>query len=140
MVEKHYNFSPPMIARLFGILPENIDIKDSSRLNYDAVYTFRNKNSIIEKSGTLVRMLEPENVLNEKKLNATQEVSENYYPTRGVVSVGILMLIIGLLLFSPIQLPSIYRLVGGIGFFIMGVSVIGGGLLNSRKYREVKTE
>ena len=138
MVEKHYNFSAPMIARLFGIPPENNEIKDS-RLNYDVVYTFRNNDLLNEKSG-IVRMLEPENVLNEKKLNATQEVSENYYPTRGVVSVGILMLIIGLLLFSPIQLPSIYRLVGGIGFFIMGVSVIGGGLLNSRKYREVKTE
>jgi len=128
-----------MIARLFGIPSENNEIKEGSKLNYDVVYTFRNNHLLIGKSG-IVRMLEPENVLNEKKIITTQKVSENYYPTRGVVSVGILMLIIGLLLFSPIQLPSIYRLVGGIGFFIMGVSVIGGGLLNSRKYREVKTE
>jgi hypothetical protein len=70
---------------------------------------------------------------------APQIESENYYPTRGVVTVGILMTVVGLLIFSPIKLPSIYRYVGGTGFFIMGISVIGAGLINSTKNREAKT-
>lgn len=107
MGEKRLHFSLQMIARLFGVSPG--------------------------KTGTLVRTLKSESVQNDKRLIATQKVSESYYPTRGVVTVGLLMTVVGLLLFSPINLPSIYRLVGGIGFFIMGVSVIGSGLLNSRK-------
>ncbi len=121
-----------MIARLFGVPPEKKETEARSRINDDAVTTFRNKNIIIEKTGTLMRTLEP--------ARAKQKASENYYPTRGVVTVGILMSVVGLLLFSPIKLPSIYRFVGGIGFFIMGSSVIGSGLLNSRKNREAKTE
>jgi hypothetical protein len=92
------------------------------------------------KTGTPIRTLEPASALNEKRSIATKKESENYYPTRGVVTVGILMTVIGLLLFSPIKLPSIYRFIGGIGFFIMGISVIGSGLINSRINREVKTE
>ena len=140
MEEKRYHFSPSMIARLFGVPPEKKETEARSRINDNAVTTFRNKNIIIEKTGTLMRTLEPESVLNKKRLTATQKASENYYPTRGVVTVGILMSVVGLLLFSPIKLPSIYRFVGGIGFFIMGSSVIGSGLLNSRKNREAKTE
>ena len=137
MEEKRYHFSPQMIARLFGVPHEN---KENEASKYDAVTTFSTKNIIIEKSGTPTRTLEPESVLNEKRLMATQIESENYYPTRGVVTVGILMTVVGLLIFSPINLPSIYRFVGGTGFFIMGISVIGAGLINSRKNRGAKTE
>jgi hypothetical protein len=129
-----------MIARLFGVPPEKKETETTSKLKYDAVTRFSKKNKIIEKSGTLTRRLKPESILNEKRLIATQKASESYYPTRGVVTVGILMSLVGLLLFSPIKLPSIYRFVGGTGFFIMGISVIGSGLLNSRKSREAKTE
>ncbi len=139
MEEKRYHFSPPMIARLFGVPPEKKDTEASSKSKYDAVTTYSDKNIIIEKSGPLTRTLEPESVLNEKRLIATQTESENYYPTRGVVTVGILMTVVGLLIFSPIKLPSIYRYVGGTGFFIMGISVIGAGLINSTKNREAKT-
>jgi hypothetical protein len=129
-----------MIARLLGVPPEKKETETSSILHNDAINTFRNKEFITKKTGTLERGLKPISVLNEKRLEATQDQSENYYPTRGVVTVGILMSVVGLLLFSPIKLPSIYRYVGGIGFFIMGSSVIGSGLLNSRKNREVMIE
>jgi len=126
-----------MIARLFGVPPEKKETEAS--IQY-ATTTFSNKNIIIEKSSPLTRTLEPESVLDEKRLMASQIESENYYPTRGVVTVGILMTVVGLLIFSPINLPSIYRFVGGTGFFIMGISVIGAGLINSTKNREAKTE
>jgi hypothetical protein len=135
--EKHYHLSPSMIARLFGVPP--IKIETDAKRN-DPVDIFRNNNVDIIKTGTPVRTLEPASALNEKRSIATKKESENYYPTRGVVTVGILMTVIGLLLFSPIKLPSIYRFIGGIGFFIMGISVIGSGLINSRINREVKTE
>jgi hypothetical protein len=112
-----------MIAGLFGVPPQKNDPKAVARARDSPVRTREN-----------------ERVLNEKRLIVSAEESENYYPTRGVVTVGILMTIVGLLLFSPIKLPSIYRIVGGIGFFIMGISVIGGGLLNSKKNRGVKTK
>jgi hypothetical protein len=139
MEEKRYHFSPPMIARLFGV-PSEKETETGNKLHSADVTTFGNKDEIIEKTGTLMRTLEPESVPNEKTLIATQKASDDYYPTRGVVTVGILMSVVGLLLFSPTKLPLIYRFVGGIGFFIMGISVIGSGLLNSRKNREVKTE
>jgi len=123
-----------MIARLFGVPHEK---KENEASKYDAVTTYSHKNIIIEKYGTPTQTLEPESVLNEKRLMTTQIESDNYYPTRGVVTVGILMTVVGLLIFSPINIPSIYRFVGGTGFFIMGISVIGAGLLNSRKNREV---
>jgi hypothetical protein len=129
-----------MIARLFGVPPEKKETEASSKSKYDTVTTLSNKNIIIETSGPLTRTLELESVLNEKKLMTTQIESENYYPTRGVVTVGILMTVVGLLIFSPIKLPSIYRFVGGTGFFIMGISVIGAGLINSRKNKGTKTE
>jgi len=135
--EKRYHFSPQMIARLFGVPHEK---KENEASKYDAVTTYSTKNIIIEKSGTPTQTLEPESVLNEKRLMTTQIESDNYYPTRGVVTVGILMTVVGLLIFSPVNLPSIYRFVGGTGFFIMGISVIGAGLLNSRKNREAKPE
>jgi hypothetical protein len=50
------------------------------------------------------------------------------------------MSVIGVLLFSPVKLPSIYRFVGGVGFLIMGISVIGSGLLNSRKSSEANVD
>ncbi len=129
-----------MIARLFGVPPEKKETEASSKSKYDTVTTLSNKNRIIETLGPLTRTLELESVLNEKKLMTTQIESENYYPTRGVVTVGILMTVVGLLIFSPIKFPSIYRFVGGTGFFIMGISVIGAGLINSRKNRGAKTE
>jgi hypothetical protein len=129
-----------MIARLLGVPSEKKETEVKKIMIYDAITMFKNKDLIIEKTGTLVPTLEFDSVQNNKRLIATQNASEKYYPTRGVVTVGILMTIVGLLLFSPIKLPSIYRYVGGIGFFIMGISVIGSGLLNSRKNREVMTE
>jgi hypothetical protein len=39
------------------------------------------------------------------------------------------MSVIGLLLFSPVKLPSMYRYVGGICFFVLGISVIGSEIL-----------
>ena len=126
-----------MIARLFGVPPEK---NASSKSKHHADTTYSNKNIINEKSGPLTRTLEPESVLNEKRSIDPQIESENYYPTRGVVTVGILMTVVGLLIFSPINLPSIYRFVGGTGFFIMGISVIGAGLINSRKNRGAKPE
>jgi sugar phosphate permease len=62
-------------------------------------------------------------------LRTPQKVSETYFPARGVVVVGVLMSVVGLLLFSPIKLPSMYRFVGGFCFFIMGISIIGSDLL-----------
>ena len=56
-----------------------------------------------------------------------------FYPTRGVITVGLLLSTIGLLLFSPFHIPVSYRFIGGVGFFIMGISVIGNGFINSRK-------
>jgi hypothetical protein len=135
--EKSYHFSPEMIARLFSVPHEK---KGSEAGKPDAVTTFINKNILIEKPGPPNRKLEPERIPNEKKSIAPQKDSENYYPTRGVVTVGILMTVVGLLIFSPISLPSIYRFVGGTGFFIMGISVIGAGLINSRKIREATLE
>ena len=137
MEEKNYHFSPEMIARLFGVPPEK---KGSEAGKPDAVTTFSNKYILLEKSGPLNRKLEPESIPNEKNSIAPQTDSENYYPTRGVVTVGVLMTVVGLLIFSPISLPSIYRFVGGTGFFIMGISVIGAGLINSRKNREATLE
>ena len=137
MEDKRYHFSPQMIARLFGVPPEKKETEASTQY---AAPTFSTKNIIIEKSGTPTRTLEPESVLNEKRSIDPQIESENYYPTRGVVTVGILMTVVGLLIFSPINLPSIYRFVGGTGFFIMGISVIGAGLINSRKNRGAKPE
>jgi hypothetical protein len=129
-----------MIARLFGIPSESKETETSNKEVYNAVDIFRNKDLAIKKSGILVSTFRPESILNEKKLTVTKEVSEIYYPTRGVVTVGVLMSVVGLLVFSPIILPSIYRIVGGLGFFIMGISVVGNGLLNSRKNRETKAE
>lgn len=113
--EKHYHFSPTMIARLFGIPPEKKEPETSSKPTYTAL--------------ALARTLKPEGVLGDKGLISSQNVSETYFPARGVVIVGVLMSVIGLLLFSPFILPSIYRFVGGICFFIMGISVIGSEIL-----------
>jgi hypothetical protein len=125
---------------LFGVPPEKQEIKASFKETNNIIDEYRNKDLIIEKTDALVRTLEPERVLNKNGLSATQKVSDDYYPTRGVVTVGILMSVIGVLLFSPVKLPSIYRFVGGVGFLIMGISVIGSGLLNSRKSSEANVD
>jgi len=120
-----------MIARLFGVPPEKKETEASSKSKHNAVTKFSNKNIIIEKSGPLTRTLEPENVLDEKRLIAPQIDPENYYPTGGVLTVGILMTIVGLYLYSPLVLPSINSFVVGTGFFILGISVIGAGIISS---------
>jgi hypothetical protein len=122
-----------MIARLFGVPPEKKESETSSKPNYDAFDTYRNNER--SREHTLVGTLEPETVLDEKGLKTPQKVSENYFPSKGMVTMGVLMSVIGLLLYLPVKLPSIYRYIGGICFFIMGISVIGSEILNSRKNR-----
>ena len=135
MEEKRYHFSPEMIARLFGVPPEKKETEESSKSKHEAITKFSNKNIIIEKSGPLTRTLSPESILDEKRLIAPQIDPENYYPTGGVFTVGILMTVVGLFLLSPQVLPSIYGFVVGIGFFILGISVIGAGIISSAKKR-----
>jgi hypothetical protein len=113
--EKRYHFSPTMIARLFGVPPEKKEPETNNKPTYTAL--------------ARARTLKPESVLGDQGLTASQNVSETYFPARGVVTVGVLMSVIGLLLFSPVKLPSMYRYVGGICFFIMGISVIGSEIL-----------
>ncbi len=131
MEEKRYHFSPQRIARLFGVPPEKKETEASSKSKHHAVTTFSNKNIIIEKSGPLTRTLEPESVLDEKRLIAPQIDPEKYYPTGGILTVGILMTVVGLIIFSPLVLPSIYSFVVGMGFYILGLSVIGAGIIRS---------
>ena len=132
MEEKRYHFSPEMIARLFGVPPEKKETEESSKSKHEAITKFSNKNIIIEKSGPLTRTLEPESVLDDKRSMAPQIDPENNYTTGGVLTVGIIMTVVGILLLSS-QLvpPSIYSFVGGMGFFILGLSVIGAGIIRS---------
>ncbi len=133
MEEKRYHFSPQMIAGLLGVPPEKKEAEASSKSKHHAVTTFSNKNKIIEKSGPLTRTLEPESVLDENRLIAPQIDPENSYPPGGVLTLGIIMTVVGLFLLSPLVVPSISSFVGGTGFFILGISVIGAGIISSAK-------
>ena len=135
--EKRYHYSPQMIARLFGVPPEK---KETEATKYDAVTTLGNINIIIEKSGTPTRTLEPESVLNEKRLIAPQTDPKNNYPTKGVLTLGIIMTVVGLIIFSPLAPPSINSFVVGTSFFILGLSVIGAGIISSAEKQGAKTE
>jgi pilus assembly protein TadC len=120
MGEKQFHYSPSTIAALFGI---ERDEKDS-----ESEYSIKEivKNDAI---GIKLRFDSAEKSVNLPEV----ELFESKYPTKGVVTVGVLMSIIGFLLFSPFQIPQIYRYIGGVGFFIVGVSVLGNGYINSRK-------
>jgi hypothetical protein len=120
MGEKQYHYSPSTIASLFDF---NRDDKATESVNLSK--------SIVNKEhfGIKLRFDSAEKSVNILKV----ELSESKYPTKGVVTVGILMSIIGILLFYPFKIPQIYRYIGGVGFFIVGVSVLGNGYINSLK-------
>ena len=54
LVEKCFHFTPSMIARMFGVPPENNETEDSSRENYNAIDIFRNKDLVIEGIESLI--------------------------------------------------------------------------------------
>ena len=122
-----------MIARLLSVPPEKKETEVGSKSKHYAVITFSNKNKIIEKFDSLSRTLGPESVLEENKLTAPQIDPENSYPTGGVFILGIIMAVVGLLLLSPLVVPSISSFVAGTGLFILGISVIGAGIISSAK-------
>lgn len=57
---------------------------------------------------------------------------ERPYPTRGVATIGILMTIIGFMIFYPFELPTTLQIVFGLGFLLIGFSVLISGLLHTR--------
>ena len=140
MEDKRYHFSPQMIVRLFGVPPEKKETDASSKSKHHADTTYSNKNIINEKSGPLTRTLEPASVLDDKRLIAPQTDPENNYPTKGVLTLGIIMTLVGLIIFSPLAPPSINSFVVGTGFFILGLSVIGAGIISSAEKQGAKTE
>ena len=71
---------------------------------------------------------------------APQTDPENNYPTKGVLTLGIIMTVVGLIIFSPLAPPSINNFVVGTGFFILGLSVIGAGIISSAEKQGAKTE
>lgn len=55
------------------------------------------------------------------------------YPTRGVFTVGFLLTLIGSLLLLPIQIPPTLKFVLGVGFLLVGFSVLMNSLVKARK-------
>lgn len=55
------------------------------------------------------------------------------YPTLGVATVGILMILIGSIILIPLVLPTTIKLVLGIGFLLIGFANLVNSLLHTRK-------
>lgn len=54
------------------------------------------------------------------------------YPTRGVATIGILMVLLGSMIFYPVEIPTTLQFVFGIGFLLIGLSVLISSLLHTR--------
>jgi hypothetical protein len=57
---------------------------------------------------------------------------ERPYPTLGVATIGFLMALIGSMIFYPFELPTTLQFVFGVGFLLIGLSVLISSILHSR--------
>ena len=123
-MEKKARFTPLMIARLFGV-----SVGERSR---------RRESSEDSEGGTRrirYTVEAPLAVLEERtRLKGSKRISSI---TIGLVAIGMMMVAVGALLILPISLSLEHaRIIGGLGFFVVGVSVIFSAATRARSSNE----
>ncbi len=83
------------------------------------------------------RLVETDTALYKKlgiEIEKPSKVQESTgYPFRGVFTMGILLLLVGLVILLPFEIPETLKFVFGIGFLLIGLAVLISGLIQTSR-------